>query len=98
MGEKLGTIIELPDGRIGTVVFNGLSGVGIRWGRLEVTEEIRELYRGSTADLFTGFDDADPRWKDWEPEAMLRDGHLQGFFTLPCVGGTYEVIEDGITL
>jgi hypothetical protein len=29
---KLGTRIKLSDGRIGTVVFNGLIGVGIKWG------------------------------------------------------------------
>lgn len=29
---KLGAHVLLPDGREGTVVFNGLSGVGIKWG------------------------------------------------------------------
>ena len=29
---KLGTQIRLPDGREGTVVYNSLIGVGIKWG------------------------------------------------------------------
>jgi len=29
---KLGTVVRLPDGREGTVVFNSLIGVGIKWG------------------------------------------------------------------
>jgi len=29
---RLGTKVWLPDGRVGTVVYNSLIGVGIKWG------------------------------------------------------------------
>lgn len=32
---KLGTVIILPDGRQATVVYHGLDGYGIKWGRHE---------------------------------------------------------------
>lgn len=35
---KQGTIIRLPDGREATVVYNGLDGRGIRWGRSPMNE------------------------------------------------------------
>ena len=34
---KVGTIVRVPDGRIGTVVYNGLDGIGIKWGEHDVT-------------------------------------------------------------
>ena len=34
---KVGTIIELLDGKRGTVVYNGLDGVGIKWGEHNIT-------------------------------------------------------------
>ena len=34
---KAGTIVKLSDGRIGTVVYNSLDGVGIKWGEYNIT-------------------------------------------------------------
>lgn len=34
-----GTIVRLPDGREGTVVYHQLDGYGIIWGRHVVTED-----------------------------------------------------------
>lgn len=34
---KLNTIIELPDGRIGTICYNGLDGKGGCWGEHHFT-------------------------------------------------------------
>ena len=39
---KAGTIIKLPDNRIGTVVYNGLDGEGIAFGRHELPENFME--------------------------------------------------------
>lgn len=54
---KPGTIVRLPDGREGTVVYHHLDGYGIRWGRIQVD-----------ADALNRFQASD----DFAPEAMLR--------------------------
>lgn len=82
MKMKPGTIVRLPDGREGTVVYHGLDGYGIVWGRHPVNVEkilgVQPLFDdGRMADV--------PR-----PEAMLRapwDGS-----ELPCVGDDYVVV------
>jgi hypothetical protein len=80
---KPGTIVRLPDGREGTVVYNGLIGYGIVWGRVSVDVD---AVLGSCP-LFDG-----PSAQNVpEPEALLRkpwDGA-----ELECVGDDYEVIE-----
>lgn len=87
---KAGTVLKLPDERIGTVVYNGLDGVGIKWGRHEVTlEEI-----GGTGGVF-GESRIGPY--KWHPDAMLRDPY--DGCDLPCVGLEFEVLpvlEDGV--
>lgn len=55
---KPGTIVKLPDGREGTVVYHHLDGYGIRWGRLDV--DVDALNRFQAGDEFA-------------PEAMLRN-------------------------
>lgn len=80
---KPGTIIELPDKRRGTVVYNGLDGVGIKWGEHKVDEaEILEKC--------PLFDDEPIGW-EWSPDAMLRDPYKG--CELECVGDEYEVIS-----
>lgn len=36
---QAGTVIRLPDGRIGTTVYHFLDGYGIVWGKVEVDLE-----------------------------------------------------------
>lgn len=71
-----GTIVRLPDGRIGTTIYNGLDGVGIKWGRHPVT----------LADF-----PQTPKPTDWPfyPDAMLRSPYPGA--DLPCVGDEYEI-------
>lgn len=80
--KKPGTIIRLPDGRIATTVYNGLDGVGIKWGRHSVT----------LADLnpSTGIGGKAPADYPWFPDAMLRDPYPGA--DLPCVGEDYEIV------
>lgn len=35
---KQGTVVRLPDGREGTVVYHNLDGYGVRWGRVDSAE------------------------------------------------------------
>lgn len=79
---KAGTIIELPDGREGTVVYNGLVGYGIKWGRHDITE----------ADIPTGLFCNVPDDYEYEPNALLRD-HWDGA-ELECVGEEYVVVKE----
>ena len=81
---KLGTIVEMSDGRRGTVVYNGLDGVGVKWG--EYSPNPKD-FEGTTGGLF-----AEPIPDDWEwfPEAMLRDNYPSA--DLPCVGNDYEIV------
>ena len=82
---KPGTIVQLPDGRVGTVVFNGLCGVGIKWGRHDVTEAD---FEGTYGDLFDPSIDV---WDwEWGPDAYLREPWPRA--DLECVGDDYEVL------
>lgn len=76
---RAGTIVRLPDGREGTVVYHGLDGYGIKWGRHEPVP-------------CPWGESPDPDYYEWFPDAMLRD-HVPGS-DLPCVGSKYTVIEE----
>ena len=52
---KLGTIVELSDGRRGTVVYYSLDGNGIIWGEETVTPE-QAWAAGAGHSLFSGGD------------------------------------------
>lgn len=91
---KIGTHVRLADGRLGTVVFNGLSGAGIKWGRHHPSPKD---FEGTSGDCFAPDGGSPARAPDWlwTPDAMLRDPRLQHLFKEPCVGEDYEVISDG---
>lgn len=82
---KPGTIVRLPDGREGTVVYHGLDGYGIRWGRVAVDEGT--ILRG---DGNTTMRDCPPDY----PETLLPEAMLRNFPhpTLPCVGTEFTVV------
>jgi len=85
---KAGTIIKLPDGRIGTVVYNGLDGVGIKWGKYDITmDDI--IGNGNT----THGAEVTPNEYEWFPEAMLRKPYSSA--ELECVGDEFEIIQEG---
>jgi len=82
---RLGTIIQLPDGRIGTTVYHGLDGIGIKWGRHNPPPED---FVGTNGGLF----DTDiPEDWPWFPDAMLRDPYPGA--DLPCVGTEFTILE-----
>ena len=85
---RAGTIVKLPDGRLGTVVYNGLDGVGIKWGSHVVHQE--DIV-GSGCALIGVRDQEPPEDYRWWPEAMLRNPYPSA--DLPCVGEEYEVVE-----
>lgn len=91
---KLGTQIRFTDGRMGTVVYNSLIGVGIMWGLHDPDPEDFENTDGNTCS------NGSPNDWPWEPEALLRapwDGCERcGFTTEQCVGIDYEIIRDGL--
>ena len=82
---KPGTIIRLPDGREATVVYHGLDGYGIRWGRIAV--DVDEILA-----MCPLFGDS-PESREYEPEAMLREPCSSTTTHLPCVGSEYEMVE-----
>lgn len=85
---KPGTIVRLPDGRECTVVYNGLDGEGVLFGRHAV--DVDAIL--ASCPLFTARQpDNVP-----EPEAMLRDPYPGA--ELPCVGDDYEIVADGLAL
>jgi len=91
---QLGTQVKLPSGKVGTVVYNSLIGVGIKWGLYNPNPEDFMNTDGNTVS-----DGAPDGW-GWEPDAILRepwDGCLRcGFSEDQCVGSEYEVIRDGM--
>ena len=80
---KAGTIIKLPNGEIGTVVYNSLDGIGIKYGRYEITREDIQGHGNLFKEEVTG---------DYElyPDAMLREPYPSA--DIECVGSEYEII------
>ena len=91
---NLGTIVKLGDGRIGTVVYNGLDGVGIRWGEHIIDKELAGKFSGTCGGLFA--QEVPKDMLEWCPEAMLREPYPNA--DLPCVGRDFEIIQEGIGL
>ena len=86
---KLGQHIRLPDGREATTVFNGLIGVGIKWGIHHPREEDFELTDGGCFNRNNVPDD----WP-WQPDAFLREAEFAVRLGEECVGEEYEFIEE----
>ncbi len=85
---KPGTFIRLPDGREATVVYHGLTGYGVRFGRLRLSAaEIEAIYNGDGDTIRVTV----PEGFELMPEAMLRDPYQRA--SLPCIGTEYEIIE-----
>ena len=91
----LGSQVRLPDGREGTIVFNGLTGMGIKWGRHD--PEPRE-FDGTFGDVGMPTADSPARQSDWpwEMDAMLREPELAKRLRLPCVGEEFELLRYGL--
>jgi hypothetical protein len=91
---KIGTQIRLPDGREGTVVYNSLIGVGIKWGLHDPNPKDFEGTTGNTVD------EKEPEDWLWAPEALLRKpwGGCEecGFSEEQCVGDNYVVTRYGL--
>lgn len=87
---KPGTIVKLQDGRLGTVVYNGLEGEGIQFGERHLTDDELRLILGCNP-LFDH--NAPTEDFDLEPEALLRDPYPGA--KLECVGRVAEIVKDG---
>lgn len=90
-----GTIVKLPDGREGTVTFNGLMGVGIKWGRHHFDPAI---FKGSVADLGSIGIRGPEQSEELEalaPDALLREPWPNA--PMECVGEDYEILSEGET-
>ncbi len=91
---KLGTQVMFKDGSIGTVIYNSLIGVGIKWGAHDPDPADFVGTDGNT--VSSG---APEGWK-WNPDALLRepwDGcEKYGFTKEQCVGTDYEIIRIGL--
>lgn len=85
---KPGTIIEI-DGDEATVVYSGLDGYGVKWGRHDCSEL---LGLGTNGAAMVGVNSPEPPEDfDLHPEAMLRDKYPGA--TLPCIGQEFDVLE-----
>lgn len=90
---KLGDYIKVPDGRVGTIVYNGIDGIGIVWGQHKLTKEDQDQIMG----LCPLLNQKIPDDYKWTVQAMLRDKSLQKYFNEECVGDDKlcEVIGNG---
>jgi hypothetical protein len=89
---KLGTQVVLPDDREGTVVYNGLDGVGIKWGLHDPDpHEFDNTSGGVVRDVQVPDD-----W-EWRPDAMLRDPYRLQDPDLEYVGEEFEIMRIGLT-
>lgn len=80
---KPGTIIRLSDGREGTVVYHGLDGYGIRWGRHVLSSEVLHsiiVCNGTRTGV-------------WAAEAMLRKPYEGCDPDLEYVGDEWETVN-----
>lgn len=90
--KRLGTQVMLPDGRVGTVVFNSLIGVGIKWGyHTPNPDDFVE-----TLNLFS--EKSKPADWPWYPDALLRDKSMTEQLGIECVGedSTVKIIRIGL--
>jgi len=80
---KLGTLVRLPDGRVGTICWHHLDGYGGVWGEHDFSG------------IEPGFDDAIPApefmLREKAVEVLLRRGPHRS--DVECVGTDYEVVE-----
>ncbi len=83
---NLGILVEMSDGRIGTVVFNGLSGVGIKWG---VHYPNPKDFEGTSGGVCPQDDRSSFKW---EPDALLRDPWPGA--EIECVGKNYNTLTE----
>lgn len=87
----LGTQIRFADGRVGTVVYNSLIGVGIKWGLHTPNPKDFEGTTGNTVN-----ENIPDGWQ-WEPDALLREPwegcKRHGFTVEQCVGNDFEIIK-----
>lgn len=91
---KAGTQIIMADGTKGTVVYNNLDGVGIRYGHFDLSKDEIEYLKTSGTSF--EHDENPPPSSRLIPEAMLREHYPSA--TLPCIGEDYEVTRVGIAL
>ena len=82
---QAGTIIKVKDGRIGTVVYHGLDGDGIKWGKHNVRIEDFEGTDGNTCI------DTAPEGFNLFPDAMLREPYPSA--SVECVGNDFKIIS-----
>lgn len=88
---KAGTLIELPDGRRGVVVYNGLDGYGVRLGKESLTAEEMEIVMDGTAMAHLFGQDPPEEALSLVPNAMLRNPYPSA--DCECVGTEYQVIK-----
>ncbi len=92
---RAGTIVRLPDGREGTVVYNGLDGIGIVWGQRELSEEDIAMLKEGTGGLCDTTEEQLNRVRQagLVVEAMLHDPP-DLYSDTECVGDTFEILHD----
>ena len=76
---KFGQIIRLPDGREATIVYHGLEGYGVAYGRHYFFAEGQMVI---------------PIENIPAAEAMLRKPELEKLLGVPCVGEEFEFVSD----
>ena len=76
---QLGTFVRVPDGRVGTVVYNSLVGVGIKWG---VHYPKREDFIGTDGDTVV---ENVPLGFKWYPDALLRNPSMSERLEIICI-------------
>jgi hypothetical protein len=93
---NLGDWIKVPDGRIGTVVFSDLTGIGIKWGK----HILRKVDQDQILGLCPLFNQNRPRGYKWTPEAMLRESSMTNRLGVECVGeeSLCEILGNGCEL
>lgn len=88
---KAGTIIQLSDGRQATVVYNGLEGIGVKWGVHLLTKDDLAAIMGGSGCAEVGVEDRVSDEFAWFPDALLREPYKSA--KMECVGRDFEVIE-----
>ncbi len=82
---RLGTHIRLPDGRIGTVVYHGLDGHGIKFGEHHPNAD-------DFQDAYAIFGNGPKDWS-WFPDAMLRKTYKGSDSSMEYVGDEFKIVS-----
>lgn len=88
---KAGSVVRAADGREGTIVFNGLTGQGIAWGRIILPDPNENVRSGVGAvGLRCDLPESEFNWP--HVDAMIREAEMSEALGVECIGESVSLV------